>query len=74
VQGIQAISGVIHSEGKINRDFADVKRILTDKGKVLMGTGAGTGEDRAIKAVKKAVHSPLLEDVDIAQANAILSW
>jgi cell division protein FtsZ len=72
VQGIQAISGVIHSEGKINRDFADVRRILTAKGKVLMGTGAGTGEDRALKAVQKAVNSPLLEDVDIAQANAIL--
>jgi len=72
VQGIQAISGVIHSEGKINRDFADVKRILTAKGKVLMGTGAATGEDRAMKAVQKAVNSPLLEDVDIAQANAIL--
>ncbi|HUO56682.1 MAG TPA: cell division protein FtsZ [bacterium] len=72
VQGIQAISGVIHSEGKINRDFADVKRVLTAKGKVLMGTGAATGEERAMKAVQKAVNSPLLEDVDISQANAIL--
>jgi cell division protein FtsZ len=72
VQAIQGISGVIHSEGLINRDFADVKRILTAKGKVLMGTGYGTGEDRALKAVQKAVNSPLLEDVDIAGATAIL--
>ena len=72
VQAIQGISGVIHSEGIINRDFADVKRILTAKGKVLMGTGAATGEDRALKAVQKAVNSPLLEDVDIAGASAVL--
>ncbi|HVM32368.1 MAG TPA: cell division protein FtsZ [bacterium] len=72
VQAIQGISVVIHSEGIINRDFADVKRILTAKGKVLMGTGYGTGEDRALKAVQKAVNSPLLEDVDIAGATAVL--
>jgi cell division protein FtsZ len=72
VQAIQGISVVIHSDGVINRDFADVKRILTAKGKVLMGTGTGTGEDRALKAVQKAVNSPLLEDVDIAGATAIL--
>jgi cell division protein FtsZ len=72
VQAIQGISVVIHSEGIINRDFADVKRILTAKGKVLMGTGSATGEDRAMKAVQKAVNSPLLEDVDIAGATAVL--
>lgn len=72
VQAIQGISGIIHSEGIINRDFADVRRILTAKGKVLMGMGAATGEERALKAVQKAVHSPLLEDVDIAGATAVL--
>ncbi len=72
VQAIQGISVIIHSEGIINRDFADVRRILTAKGKVLMGMGTGTGEDRALKAVQKAVNSPLLEDVDIAGATAVL--
>jgi cell division protein FtsZ len=72
VQAIQGISVVIHSEGIINRDFADVRRILTAKGKVLMGTGSATGEDRALKAVQKAIQSPLLEDVDIAGADAVL--
>src|SRR5277367_5486529 len=72
IQAIQGISEVIHSDGTINRDFADVKRILTAKGKALMGTGYGTGEDRAIKAIQKAVNSPLLEDVDIAKADTIL--
>jgi cell division protein FtsZ len=72
IQAIQGISEVIHSEGTINRDFADVKRVLTAKGKALMGTGYGTGEDRAIKAIQKAVNSPLLEDVDIARADTIL--
>lgn len=72
LHAIQGIAGVIHSEGFINRDFADVKRILTAKGKVLMGSGYGTGDDRALKAVKQAVNSPLLEDVDIAGATAVL--
>jgi len=72
LHAIQGIAGVIHSEGFINRDFADVKRILTAKGKVLMGSGYGTGDDRAMKAVKQAVSSPLLEDVDIAGASAVL--
>jgi cell division protein FtsZ len=72
VQAVEGITGVIHSEGFINRDFADVKRILTAKGKALMGSGCATGEDRALKAVQLAVACPLLEDVDIAGANAVL--
>jgi cell division protein FtsZ len=72
VQAVEGITGVIHSEGFINRDFADVKRILTAKGKALMGSGYGTGEDRALKAVQQAVACPLLEDVDIAGADAVL--
>ena len=72
VQAVEGIVGVIHSEGFINRDFADVKRILTGKGKALMGSGYGTGEDRALKAVQQAVACPLLEDVDIAGASAVL--
>ena len=72
VQAVEGIVGVIHSEGFINRDFADVKRILTAKGKALMGSGYGTGEDRALKAVQQAVSCPLLEDVDIAGADAVL--
>ncbi len=72
IEAIRGISEVIHSEGIINRDFADVKRVLTSKGKALMGMGYGTGEDRAIKAIQKAINSPLLEDVDIAGASTIL--
>jgi len=72
VQAVEGITGVIHSEGFINRDFADVKRILTAKGKALMGSGYGTGEDRALKAVQQAVAGPLWEDGDIAGADAVL--
>jgi cell division protein FtsZ len=72
VQAVEGITGVIHSEGFINRDFADVKRILASKGKALMGSGCATGEDRALKAVQMAVNCPLLEDVDIAGATAVL--
>jgi cell division protein FtsZ len=72
LHAIQGITGIIHSEGYINRDFADVKRVLTSRGKVLMGAGYGTGEDRALKAVQQAVNSPLLEDVDIANSSIVL--
>jgi cell division protein FtsZ len=72
VQAIQGISEIIHSDGVINRDFADVKRILTGKGKVMMGIGAAVGEERAKKAVQKAINSPFLEGVDISGANTIL--
>ncbi len=49
-----------------------MKRILTAKGKGIDGYGLRHGEDRALKAVQKAVNSPLLEDVDIAGATAVL--
>ncbi len=70
-QGIQGISEIITVPGLVNVDFADVKAIMADAGSALMGIGKATGEDRAKRAAKEAVDSPLL-DVSIAGAKGIL--
>ncbi|MBO5022661.1 MAG: cell division protein FtsZ [Clostridia bacterium] len=60
-QGVQGISDLIVFPGLINLDFADVTTIMKDKGLAHMGIGYGTGENKALEAVKQAVASPLLE-------------
>ncbi len=70
-QGIQGISEIITVPGLVNVDFADVKAIMADAGSALMGIGKADGEDRAKRAAKEAVDSPLL-DVSIAGAKGIL--
>jgi len=60
-QGVQGISDLITIPGIVNRDFADVKAIMSDRGLAHMGIGRGTGENRAIEAAKQAISSPLLE-------------
>ncbi|HNV97238.1 MAG TPA: cell division protein FtsZ [bacterium] len=70
-QGIQGISEIITIPGEVNVDFADVKRIMSDAGSALMGIGRATGEDRAKRAAKEAINSPLL-DVSISGAKGIL--
>ena len=70
-QGIQGISEIITVPGLVNVDFADVKSIMADAGSALMGIGKAAGEDRAKRAAKEAVDSPLL-DVSIAGAKGIL--
>ena len=60
-QGVQGIAEVITVPGLINLDFADVKTVMKDKGTALMGIGIAEGENRAIEAAKKAIHSPLLD-------------
>ncbi len=60
-QGVQGVSELITVPGLVNVDFADVKRIMSDTGSALMGIGVASGEDRAAKAAKAAISSPLLE-------------
>ncbi|MCF7925967.1 MAG: cell division protein FtsZ [Candidatus Izimaplasma sp.] len=60
-QGVQGIAEIITVPGLINVDFADVKTVMKDKGTALMGIGIASGENRAIDATKKAIHSPLLD-------------
>jgi len=60
-QGVQGIADIIAIPGLINVDFADVRTVMENKGTALMGIGLASGEDRAIEAARKAIHSKLLE-------------
>lgn len=71
-QAVKGISDLILVPGLINQDFADIKTILTDSGKALMGIGSAEGENRAIVAAKMAVKSPLLEETSIDGAKGVL--
>src|SRR4030042_1960392 len=71
-QAVQGISDIILIPGLINVDFADVRKIIEDKGRGVMGIGSGKGEGGAIEAAKKAVSNPLLEESSIEGAKGIL--
>ena len=71
-QAVQGISDIILVPGLINVDFADVKTIMDNVGRAVMGSGVGTGEGRAFDAAKKAISNPLLEDSSIEGARGIL--
>ncbi len=71
-QAIQGISDIILKPGLINVDFADVRTIMQNIGKAVMGTGIGKGEGGAVEAAKKAISNPLLEDSSIEGARGIL--
>ncbi len=60
-QGVQGIAEIIAFPGLINVDFADVRTVMENKGTALMGIGIASGEDRAVEAARKAIHSKLLE-------------
>jgi cell division protein FtsZ len=72
LQAVQGISDLITVGGMVNVDFADVRTIMNNQGRALMGTGRASGQDRAIEAAEMAVSSPLLEDVSIEGATGIL--
>ncbi len=69
---VQGIAELITRDGMINVDFADVKTVMSEMGMAMMGTGSATGEERAAIAADAALHSPLLEDVDLQGARGIL--
>jgi len=71
-QAVKGISDLINIRGLINLDFADVRTVMSNKGLALMGTGVASGENRAIEAARKAISSPLLEDVAINGATGII--
>jgi len=72
LQAVQGISDLITVNGLINLDFADVRTVMSEMGMALMGTGAASGENRAIEAAQRAISSPLLEDITICGARGIL--
>ena len=71
-QAVQGISDIITVPGIINRDFADVKAIMSGQGYAVMGTAVATGSNRAVEAANRAISSPLLEDNSIQGAQGIL--
>jgi cell division protein FtsZ len=72
LQAVKGISDLITVNGLINLDFADVRTVMSEMGMALMGTGAASGENRAIEAAQRAISSPLLEDITISGARGIL--
>ncbi|OGK19796.1 cell division protein FtsZ [Candidatus Roizmanbacteria bacterium RIFCSPHIGHO2_01_FULL_39_8] len=70
-QGVKGIAELITTPGLINVDFADVRTVMSNAGTALMGMGVGSGEKRAMAAIKQAISSPLL-DVSIEGARGVL--
>ena len=70
--GVRSITDLMMMPGLINLDFADIKSIMEDKGKAIMGTGEAEGEDRAIKAAEQALANPLLDDCSMRGAKGVL--
>ena len=69
---VQGIAELITRPGLINVDFADVKTVMSEMGDAMMGTGSARGEGRAREAAEAAIHSPLLEDINVQGARGIL--
>jgi cell division protein FtsZ len=72
LHGLKSISDLITVPGLINLDFADVKTIMSERGMAFMGIGIASGEERAKEAARKAISSPLLEDVSISGVRGLL--
>ncbi len=70
--GVRGVTDLIVSPGLINLDFADIKSVITEMGKAMMGTGEAEGEDRAQKAADMAISNPLLDDVSMKGARGVL--
>ncbi len=71
-QAVQGISDLILIPGLINLDFADVKTVMANAGRAVMGVGLGRGENGALEAAKKAISNPLLEDSSTEGAKGIV--
>jgi cell division protein FtsZ len=69
---VQGISDLITRPGLQNVDFADVRTVMLNRGKAMMGLGSGSGDKRAEQAVEMALASPLLDDLELANARGVL--
>ncbi|MDP6875635.1 MAG: cell division protein FtsZ [Alphaproteobacteria bacterium] len=70
--GVRGITDLMINPGLINLDFADVKTVMAEMGKAMMGTGEAEGEKRAIDAAEAAISNPLLDDVSMQGARGVL--
>jgi cell division protein FtsZ len=70
--GVRGITDLMVMPGLINLDFADVRSVMGEMGKAMMGTGEASGERRALEAATKAINNPLLEDMSLKGARGVL--
>jgi len=70
--GVRGITDLMVVPGLINLDFADVKTVMSEMGKAMMGTGEADGDDRSVAAAEAAIANPLLDDVSIKGARGVL--
>ncbi len=71
-QGVKGVTDLMVRPGILNLDFADVRSVMDEMGKAMMGTGEATGEDRAIQAAEKAIANPLLDEISLKGARGVL--
>ncbi|HWU04782.1 MAG TPA: cell division protein FtsZ [Novosphingobium sp.] len=71
-QGVRSITDLMVMPGLINLDFADVRSVMAEMGKAMMGTGEGEGENRALEAAEKAIANPLLDGVSMQGAKGVI--
>ncbi len=71
-QGVRSITDLMVMPGLINLDFADVRSVMGEMGKAMMGTGEGAGENRALEAAERAIANPLLDGVSMQGAKGVI--
>ncbi|SFR43354.1 cell division protein FtsZ [Yoonia tamlensis] len=71
-QGVKGVTDLMVRPGLINLDFADVRAVMDEMGKAMMGTGEAEGENRAIQAAEKAIANPLLDEISLEGAKGVL--
>jgi cell division protein FtsZ len=71
-QGVKGVTDLMVRPGIINLDFADVRSVMNEMGKAMMGTGEAQGEDRAVQAAEKAIANPLLDEISLKGARGVL--
>jgi len=70
--GVRGVTDLIVSPGLVNLDFADIRTVMAEMGKAMMGTGEAEGENRAARAAEAAINNPLLEDTSMSGARGLL--
>jgi cell division protein FtsZ len=70
--GVRGVTDLMLNPGLVNLDFADIRTVMAEMGKAMMGTGEAEGEDRAVRAAESAISNPLLDDISMRGAKAVL--
>ena len=71
-QGVKGVTDLMVKPGLINLDFADIRSVMDEMGKAMMGTGEADGENRAVQAAENAISNPLLDDISFKGARGVL--